>query len=67
VDILINAPDWLLYNWGITANDVAPYNQQANCPNPNAITPSNNDCPKSRATFGKYKQRNEFIYMREVH
>ncbi|BBP01372.1 hypothetical protein SFSGTM_20800 [Sulfuriferula nivalis] len=45
VDITINAPTWLQYNWkgtGLTK-------------------------PTARATFGIYKNANEFIYMREMY
>lgn len=51
VDVLITTPDYLQYNWNGTA------------------TAGNffDDNPGARATFGKYKQRNELIYMREIH
>lgn len=51
VDVLITAPDYLQYNWN------------------GAATAGNffDDNPGARATFGKYKQRNELIYMREIH
>jgi MSHA biogenesis protein MshQ len=51
VDVQITAPDYLQYNWN------------------GAATAGNffDDNPGARATFGKYKQRNELIYMREIH
>lgn len=51
VDVLITTPDYLQYNWN------------------GAATAGNffDDNPGARATFGKYKQRNELIYMREIH
>lgn len=51
VDVQITAPDYLQYNWN------------------GAATAGNffDDNPSARATFGKYKQRNELIYMREIH
>lgn len=51
VDVKITTPDYLQYNWN------------------GAATAGNffDDNPGARATFGKYKQRNELIYMREIH